>query len=497
MQRKIEKVLLFVPPAFTFKDRIDINPLPPLGLGYLGAVLENNGIEVKVVDCIVEGWHRRIEVEKNILRIGLPFEKIEEIIRSYSPDIVGVNSLFTVQRKNAGEIYKIAKKVDKNIISIAGGGHPTVMPELVLSDENVDYVVIGEGEDTIIDLIGVIEGEKNISDLDGVGYKENDKIKIILKTKFIRDLDEIPFPARHLLNMEKYIGLKDSHGTRRKERFSPIVTSRGCPARCSFCSAYRVWGRKYRTRSPENVISEMKQIKEKYGIEELMFEDDNLTMNPIRAERIFDLMIQEKLNFVWDTPNGVAVFALNERLIDKMKESGCYTLNLALESGSQYVLDNIIKKPVRLDKAKTLAKYAKSIGLNVGLYLIMGLPGETELQIAESFKLAKELEIYSPFISIATPYPGTELYEICKKNNYLKSDFSLDDLFIKSYSISTPAWDGEKLKRIVEKNCKVLTRDDYKKHPHKLFLNALRVLFRNPLKFPQKVLNFLGFNLKR
>jgi len=497
MQRKIKKVLLFVPPAFTFKDRIDINPLPPLGLGYLGAVLENNGIEVKVVDCIVEGWHRRIEVEKNILRIGLPFEKIEEIIRSYSPDIAGVNSLFTVQRKNAGEIYKIAKKVDKNIITIAGGAHPTVMPELVLSDENVDYVVIGEGENTIIDLIGVIEGEKSISDLDGVGYKENDKIRIIPKTKFIGDLDEIPFPARHLLNMEKYIGLKDSHGTRRKERFSPIVTSRGCPARCTFCSAYRVWGRKYRTRSPENVISEMKQIKEKYGIEELMFEDDNLTMNPIRAERIFDLMLREKLNFVWDTPNGVAVFALNERLIDKMKESGCYTLNLALESGSQYVLDNIIKKPVRLDKAKTLAKYAKSIGLNVGLYLIMGLPGETELQIAESFKLAKELEIYSPFISIATPYPGTELYEICKKNNYLKSDFSLDDLFIKSYSISTPAWDGEKLKRIVEKNCKVLTRDDYKKHPHKLFLNALRVLFRNPLKFPQKVLNFLGFNLKR
>ena len=198
MQRKIEKVLLFVPPAFTFKDRIDINPLPPLGLGYLGAVLENNGIEVKVVDCIVEGWHRRIEVEKNILRIGLPFEKIEEIIRNYGPDIVGVNSLFTVQRKNAGEIYKIAKKVDKNIISIAGGGHPTVMPELVLSDENVDYVVIGEGEDTIIDLIGVIEGEKSISDLDGVGYKENDKIRIIPKTKFIGDLDEIPFPARHL-----------------------------------------------------------------------------------------------------------------------------------------------------------------------------------------------------------------------------------------------------------------------------------------------------------
>ena len=256
-----------------------MNPLPPLGLGYLGAVLENAGIAVKIVDCLLEGWNNRVEVAENIVRIGLPFDRIEEIIRAYGPDIVGVNNLFTKQRENAHQIYALAKKVDSGIITIAGGAHPTVMPELVLADGNVDYVVLGEGDDTIIDLVGVIEGKKDITTLDGVGYKENGQIKIIPKTKFIEDLDRLPFPARHLLNMEGYFGLKHSHGTRRRKRFSPIVTSRGCPAKCTFCSAYKVWGRKFRQRSPENVIAEMKEIKEKYGIEEIMFEDDNTTLN--------------------------------------------------------------------------------------------------------------------------------------------------------------------------------------------------------------------------
>ncbi|MFC2006757.1 B12-binding domain-containing radical SAM protein, partial [Chloroflexota bacterium] len=352
MNRKIKKVLLFIPPAFTFKDSLDVNPLPPLGLGYLGAVLEDAGIEAKIVDCLIEGWGNRVEVADNIIRIGLSFDRIEGIIRDYAPDIVGVNNLFTKQRDNAHKIYELAKRVDSNIITIGGGAHPTVMPELVLTDNNADFVVLGEGETTLIGLVNVLEGRSNISTLDGVGYKENGQIKIIPKTKFIPDLDKLPFPARHLLDMERYFGLKESHGTRRKKRYSPIITSRGCPVKCTFCSAHKVWGRKFRQRSPENVIAEMKHLKEKYEIEELMFEDDNITLNIKRAEKIFDLMIEEKFNFIWDTPNGVAAFTLNENLISKIKRSGCYSLNLAFESGNQYVLYNIIKKPLKLERAK-------------------------------------------------------------------------------------------------------------------------------------------------
>ena len=124
MSRRIKKVLLFIPPAFTFKDYLDVNPLPPLGLGYLGAVLENTGIEVKVVDCLMEGWNNRVEVAENIIRVGLPFNQIEDIIRGYGPDIVGVNNMFTKQRDNACKIYDLAKRVDRSIITIGGGGTP-------------------------------------------------------------------------------------------------------------------------------------------------------------------------------------------------------------------------------------------------------------------------------------------------------------------------------------------------------------------------------------
>jgi anaerobic magnesium-protoporphyrin IX monomethyl ester cyclase len=490
MGRNIKKVLLFIPPAFTFKESFDVNPLPPLGLGYLGAVLENAGIEVKIVDCLIEGWNNRAEVAKNIIRVGSSFDQIEEAIRDYGPDIVGVNNLFSKQRENAHKIYNLAKRVDKSIITVAGGAHPTVMPELVLADGNVDFVVLGEGDDTIISLVSFIEGKIGFCDLDGVGRRENGKTEIMPKTKFIGDLDRLPFPARHLLNMKKYFGLKASHGTRRKKRFSPIITSRGCPAKCTFCSAHKVWGRKFRQRSPENVIAEMKHIKEKYGIEEIMFEDDNATLNVKRAERLFDLMIAEKLNFVWDTPNGVAAFALNEDLIDKIKASGCYSLNLALESGNQYVLDNIIKKPLKLERAKKLAKYAQSIGLGVKIYLIIGMPGETKEQIWDSFRLAEELGII-PFISVATPYPGSELYDICREKKYISDDFSLDDLFIKSFSISTKDWTGEELKDILSKGQRFVLASFCKKHPLKFLKYVFKAFMFDPRGFPKRAFNFV------
>lgn len=490
--RKIKKILLLVPPAFTFKDYSDINPLPPLGLAYIGAVLENNGFEVKIVDCFVKGWYNNIvEVGENKVRIGLPFDQIKDIIKSYHPDIVGVSNLFTTQRENAGHIYRLTKEVDKNIITIAGGAHPTVMPELVLSDENVDYVIIGEGEETMLDLIRYIEGEKDISTLNGVGYKENGKIKIIPKTKFIEDLDKLPFPARHLLDMEDYVGLPASHGMRKKKRFSPIITSRGCPMGCTFCSAHKVWGKRFRARSPENVIAEMRELKDKYKIEEIMFEDDNTTLNVQRAEKIFDLMIKEKFNFVWDTPNGVAAYALTENLIDKIKKSGCYRLNLALESGSQYVLDNVIKKPLNLEKVKPLIKYAQKIKLEIGIFLIMGLPGEKESHMRESFKLAKELGIDSTFVSVATPYPGTELYKTCTEKGYLKKDFSLDDLFIRSFSISTEDWSRERLKEIYKEGMRSIIFSPFRRHPIRFLIKYSIRFFKHPLAFIRKLYRVL------
>ncbi len=486
LKRKIKKILLFTPSAFTFKDLLDINPLPPLGLAYLGSVLEKNGIQVKIVDCLIEGWDSRTDVAENIIKIGLGIDEIESIIRNFAPDIVGVNNLFTRQRRNAHDIYRIAKNVSKDIIVIAGGAHATVMPENVLADKNVDYVVLGEGEESLIALIGAIEGRADLSSLDGIGYRDKDIIKIIPKQRFIKDLDSIPFPARHLLSMEKYFGLEASHGKRMCRRFSPIITSRGCPVGCSFCTAHHVWGKTFRKRSPMNVIEEMRDLKEKYQIEELLFEDDNVTLDVNRAEEIFDLMIKEKLDFKWDTPNGVAAFALTEGLIDKMKEAGCYKLNIAVESGSERVLRDVIKKPVNLKKVEVLIKHAKSIGLDANIFLIIGMPGETVGEMWDSYNFAKKIGIYKPFVSVATPYPGSELYARSLKEGYIDEKSFLDNLYITSCSISTDKWSGDDVRKIFEEGYSYLQMEFYKKHPVLFSRKLAAKMFNDPLGLIKK-----------
>ena len=477
---KIKKVLLLIPPAFTFKNMRDINPIPPLGLGYLAAILEKKDIEVKIFDSLIEEPDQEEYISKDIVRVGASFQQIENHIRSSSPDIIGVSNLFSKQAQNAHKIYELAKKIDPNIVVVAGGAHPTVMPELVMRDENVDFVIIGEGEITICDLIKYLEGHKVIDELDGIAFRKNGSVKVIPKKNFINDLDSLPFPARHLLHMEKYFGLSSSHGKRACNRFSPIVTSRGCPMKCTFCSAHHVWGKNFRMRSPENVIMEMKELKHKYGIEELLFEDDNVTLDVGRAEKIFDLMINEKLDFKWDTPNGVAGFALNEKLIRKMKDSGCYQLNIAVESGNKDVLKNIIKKPLNLDKIKSLVEYARSIKLNTCIFLIVGMPGETIQQMWDSYHFAKELGIYNPFVSVATPYPGSELYNTCIEKGYINENYSLDNLYITSCSISTQDWSGEDVRKVFNDGYTYLQMHFYKKHPILLLKMLIEKMFKDP-----------------
>ena len=472
----IKKVLLITPPAFTKKLR-DMNPLPPMGPAYLGAVLEREGIEVKIIDSLIEDWDREEDVNGDIIRVGLSFHDIEKKIVEYGPDMVGISCLFTRQRRNAHEIARIVKANDKNAVVAIGGAHATVCTDLVLDDDNIDFVIQGEGELTIKHLVNHLNGNKSLDDVDGIGYRRNGEKIIQPKVRFIQDIDSIPFPARHLLNMKAYFGLKSSHGVRRKDRFSPIITSRGCPAKCTFCTAHNVWGRAFRKRSPKNVIEEMIHMREKYAIEELLFEDDNTTMDMQRAAEIFDMMISKKLNFSWDTPNGVAAFSMTKELIKKMVDSGCYKINFALESGNQEHLFHNIKKPLKLDRVPPLVKYARGLGCEVGIFLVLGMPGETEKMMWDSFRLAAELEIYTPFISIATPYPGSELYKICVEKGYMKKDFNLDDLYTSSFCINTPEWDGARLREIYTTGRRWLHLQHMRKHPVDFIKSRIKELW--------------------
>lgn len=481
MKNNISRVLLFMPPAITNKNLIDINPAPPLGLGYIASVLLSMGKEVKIVDCLLEGWNIRTPINEDIIRIGLSEERIGEIIREFNPDIVSVNSQFTRQYRNAHDIYQIAKSIDPQIITIAGGAHPSVLPSFALKDKNLDFVVIGEGEHTIQALVEAISTDpEKIPSIDGIGYKDGDGIRINPKTRFIEDLDTIQSPAWHLMNVERYFGLEVSHGKRTCSRFFSIITSRGCPARCVFCTAFNVWGRKYRFRSAGNVISEIKFLKEHYGIEEILIEDDNFTFDIKRAEDICDRLIGEHINIRFDTPNGVAAYRLTPGLLMKMKQAGFERINLAIESGNQEALNKIIKKPLQLAKVEEITKYCKSINLEIGAFFIIGIPGTTLRQMWDNYRLCRKLKIFNPFISVATPYPGSELYNICKENNYLSKDFNLEDLYIHKFSIRTGQWGEIKLR--------LLMNTGY------LYLKMFQA-FDDPVMFARLLKDYIGTKL--
>ena len=440
----IKKVLLMVPPVLS--ESAHINPLPPLGLGYLSSVLRKTGIEVKIYDSIVEFWHKSESSIGGKSYIGPGADKIKKIISEFNPDIVGVNNLFSCQKENAHLVYKCAKEVDPKIVTIAGGAHPTVMPEKTLEDKNVDFVVIGEGEKSILDIIGYLNGDFYPEQFDGVGYRKNEDVIIRPKTKYIENMDELTFPDWDAIKVDKYFGVESSHGQRHKRKFMPIITSRGCTAKCTFCTAHCVWGYKYRKRSVENVIKEMKYLKEKYGIEEIMFEDDNVTLDPVRAKSLFRRMIDEKLGFIWDTPNGVAAWTLDGEILELMKASGCIRLNLAIESGSQEVLDNVIRKPVKLDRIEMIIRKAREIDLPVSSFFVIGMPGETITQMKESFYFAARNRIYEPHFSIATPYPGSELYEECRGKGLFFKDYDCEKLHIHTFNIRSDKWTLDELK---------------------------------------------------
>ncbi|WP_198003723.1 B12-binding domain-containing radical SAM protein [Methanococcoides burtonii] len=441
-----------MPPATTSKDNIDINPLPPIGLGYIASVIEKLGVEVKIIDCLMEGWNQREEIGDGLIRIGLSENQIRDIISDYQPDLVCVNNQFSKQYENAHLIYRLVKEVDSNIITQAGGGHPSVMPKETLQDQNLDFVVLGEGEIVVECFLRcLLNKDDDYSKIDGLGYKIDGQIIINPKTTYIEDLDSLQFPALHLMNLEHYFGLDMSHGKRHSKRFYPIITSRGCPAKCTFCTAYRVWGRKYRHRSPENVIEEMKYVKEKYNIEELLIEDDNFTANPKRAEKICDLMIENKFNFKWDTPNGIAAFALNEKLIRKMKNAGCYKINIAVESGNQNTLNNIIKKPLKLEKVEEIVNICRKVDIDFGIFLILGMPGDNLEAMWDNYKFARKIKVFDPFISVATPYPGSEIFDICESKGYFSEEFKLENLFIRSFPIRTEQWTPEDIQKLMKK----------------------------------------------
>jgi len=414
------KILLVSPPFTVHSEDVSMpSKHTLLGLGYLAAVLEKEGYNVKILDCYPNS-SCMVKINRNFTKYGLSDELILKKIAEYNPDVVGVSCMYTSYFRDAHNIAKLCKQFDKAMPVIFGGAHASTFPEEVIKDENVDCVVVGEGEVTMLEIVKRIDRKEDLTGVPGTVYRVNGRVKRERPRDFIENLDEIPFPAWHLFDKEALIKESRKNPYLIRKPSADMITSRGCPMNCYFCSVRNLWGRKWRGRSPKNVVDEMEFLKN-MGFQEIHFMDDNASVSKKRFDGICDEIIKRKIDVKWTAPTGIAFWALDEKLLEKMKRSGCYRLTFGIESGDEKTRKTI-RKAGSLSRAKRIIAYVNKIGMWTAATFILGFPHETRKEIEKTIFASKWLGVDQAIFYLLVPQPGTGVYEIFKKQGLLDLD---------------------------------------------------------------------------
>jgi len=436
--------------------------VPPLNLMYLAAALEKDSAEVNIIDDDLK--------QKGPNKLANEISKLD-------PNVVGITAT-TASINTALNYIDGIKKNLPNVLTVVGGSHATFLPEDTLKEcKGLDVVVIGEGEETIVDLTNnyIKNGFKNLNEVKGIAYKNNGVIKRSESRELIKNLDEIPFPARHLLPFESYGTSEDESGG--------VITSRGCVFNCGYCSSSLIMGKKFRGRSPSNVVDELEELVNKYKIRDIAFLDDTFMLNKRRAQSIANAIKERGLDISFVASSRVD--KVDKKLLESLKQSGMATLYYGVESGSQRIL-NLMRKGITLKQAENAVKTAKNVGVDILTSFILGYPGETPDEMDKTIKFAIKLDAdYSQF-SVLTPFPGTPVYYELKSKNLLDTEHW------NRYTVIHPVIKYEKLglsKKIIEKKLakaylKFYTRPKYiLKHPHmlKVFLETVYRSFKKNL----------------
>ncbi|MFC2141379.1 B12-binding domain-containing radical SAM protein [Acidobacteriota bacterium] len=428
----MEKVLL-INPAQTYyrnthRESAQGSVGLPLGLLYIAAALEKKGCRVQVIDSLVSD-STSIHKHKDCIQYGIPSETLRNKIREFKPDIVGISSQYTTQEENVHETAGIVKDVDDSTLVMVGGANASCRSRDLLRSAKIDLVVKSEGEAIVGEIIEYKRGSKNLEDIDGIAYRDGEAIVETVCKRYMKNLDEIPLPSYHLIDLEDYITLyKRGIYSRDRDvkRNISMITSRGCPYKCVFCSIAQSMGKAWRPHSAEFVIHHIEELVKKYDIKHIHFEDDNLLFSHERFFKIIDVL--EKENLTWDTPNGIRVdLALEEDMLRKLSCSGCKSLTIGVESGDEEILKRVVRKGITLGEVEEFARRCKKAGLPLRAFFILGFPGETEKTMKNTIAFAIHLlDKYDVEIInlIATPLFGTELFDICVKNKYFASEIN-------------------------------------------------------------------------
>jgi len=462
--RRFQRIML-IAPSMTLYSRDLPRCTYPLGIGYIASLLMKYNYDVEILDVFAEGYYQSTPINENgkFIRYGLSDSSIEDKIRTFKADLVGVSGIFTNQADNIHNVLNLAKKVDKGIITALGGSYGHYFPRACLSDPNLDLVFLGESELTFLLYLEYLNGCYRRDEICGVAYRDNKgEIKVNPGLSLIglpdqeisvssMPLDSLPPPAWDKYNMELYFKIKAYQSPYTKgDRVGQIYTSRGCKAHCTFCTTTNFWGNKFRARSPQNVIEELTRLRKEYGVNEFHIQDDNITNNIEHSKYLFKEL--KNIGLPWATPQGVALWSMDEELLDLMADSGAYQLTFAIESSEQRVLFDLIKKPLNLNRTEHLISHAKKIGLKIhGFFIIgnppmFGKPGESIEEMKATYRFAKESGFDSASFFAVTPIVGSELLSECLRQGFIDPETQLFQMSYKQGVINVPGlWSGQEV----------------------------------------------------
>jgi radical SAM superfamily enzyme YgiQ (UPF0313 family) len=407
----LPKVQLYVPPGGYFAERwTKGSSMPPLGLLSIGAVLENAGIPVEVVPT-------------NIL--GMGWSDIRRKISRDKPDIVGV-TITTENRFQSFALLELAKEAFPRVLAVLGGPHASMAAEDCLEHiPEIDVVVRGEGEQTMLDLCRAWDERPDpgvLDDIAGLVLRRRGRAGANAPRPPIADLDTLPFPAFHLVPFERYHFAFEVPGEGPLPAVN-VMTSRGCPFACSFCATPITWGRHVRMRSPENVVREIELLKERYGIKVVFFFDDTFNASPKRAEALCDRMIERRLDVFFKCD--VRIDIMSRELLEKMKRAGLFHLSYGLEAGADRVRNEVVGKKVDLEDFRNLTAWCQELGVIPNVFFIFSHPTETWSEAGETIRIIEEYkDRIEGSVAILHIYPGTPLERHARETGFLPKDFT-------------------------------------------------------------------------
>lgn len=433
------KILLINIP-FAFDDKKNIKMSHCIGILQIAAYLIKNNHEVAVIDALSEGFEQ-IEKHNNYYRVGL---SDDEIVERITPefDLIGISVPFSHFAKLAHELIFKIKARYHYIPLVMGGVYPSSQPELAVKS-GADFLILGEGEEPMLHLINYLSNKTN--ELPSWIVKKDSDLQNV-SSYYTRNIDLLPLPARELIDFNRYLTHSPRNDPHFKRRSASIVTSRGCPYDCEFCSVHNVCGYKWRPYSAQRVLEEINQLVDNYEVNNIEIEDDNFTLDAERVEAILNgiIEINKKKQFLsWQASNGLRVETLNERLIKLFKDSNCGDICIALEHGNKEMLE-IMGKKLDLDKFQKVIGLLKKYNIGAYIFTINGYPGETKERYADALSFYSMIKKIFPGIKfysfIAQPYPNTKLFKRCIAEGYLPGNIFSDLSGINLFSTSNKVW---------------------------------------------------------